>query len=74
MRIGVLEQSWRAGGASGAEIAAFEVFAADPSRTSVEAATVEVYGAVDAAPAGAAVYFSGIDPVVGPMSKFTVVE
>ncbi|WP_334183952.1 DUF3182 family protein [Novosphingobium sp.] len=74
MRIGVLEQSWRAGGASGAEIAAFEAFAADPSRTGVEAATVEVHGVVGAAPPGAAVYFSGIDPVVGPMSKYTVVE
>ena len=43
-RSGVLEQSWRAGGASGAEIAALEAFRADPSLPSVRAITREVYG------------------------------
>ena len=73
-RLGVLEQSWRVGGASGAEIAAFEAFAADPSLVQVNAATVEIYGEADAAPAGAAVYFSGMDPVVGPLTKYAAVQ
>lgn len=71
-RIGVLEQSWRPGGASGAEIAAFEAFARDPSRDSVTCATVEVYGDVDAAPPHATLYYSGVDPVAGPMTKYAV--
>ncbi len=33
-RSGVLEQSWRLGGASGAEVAALEIFQADPDRES----------------------------------------
>jgi len=71
-RIGVLEQSWRAGGASGAEMLAFEAFAAQPDRAAITCATVEVYGDVDAAPPEAALYYSGVDPVVGPLSKYAV--
>lgn len=71
-RIGVLEQSWRPGGASGAEIAAFEAFAADPNRSTADMATVEIYGEVDVAPPAAALYFSGIDPVAGPMTKYAM--
>ena len=41
---GVLEQSWRVGGASGAEIAALEAFRAEPALQVVRASTVEVYG------------------------------
>ena len=73
-KIGVLEQSWRMGGASGAEIAAFEAFAADPSLQTVDTATVEIYGAAGAVPPGASVYFSGNDPVVGPLTKYAVVS
>nr|WP_314467376.1 DUF3182 family protein [uncultured Novosphingobium sp.] len=69
-RIGVLEQSWRIGGATGAEIAAFEYLQAHPERAGVTCATVEIYGAVDAAPPGAAVYYSGVDPVAGPLTKY----
>ena len=43
-RSGVLEQSWRLGGASGAEIGALEAFRADPSLRAVRAMTREVYG------------------------------
>jgi hypothetical protein len=43
-RSGVLEQSWRLGGASGAELAALEHFHADPSAWSVHASTHEAYG------------------------------
>jgi hypothetical protein len=73
-RTGVLEQSWRLGGASGAEIAALEAFARDPARQLVKASTVEVFGAGASPPDGATVYFCGIDRKVGPITKFTRVE
>lgn len=68
-RVGVLEQSWRVGGATGAEIAALEAFAKSPGLTSVETATVEVYGIADT-PDNAVIYFKGMDPFVGPMTKY----
>jgi hypothetical protein len=71
-RIGVLEQSWRPGGASGAEIAAFEAFARDPDLASVTCATMEVYGDLAAAPAHATLYYDGIDPVAGPLTKYAI--
>jgi hypothetical protein len=71
---GVLEQSWRIGGASGAEIAALEAFAADPGLSSVRASTVEVYGASDAPPADAVIYFRDVDERVGPLTKYTTIE
>lgn len=40
---GVLEQSWRIGGASGAELAALEAFVADPALCVVRASTFEVF-------------------------------
>jgi len=40
---GVLEQSWRIGGASGAELAALEAFVADPTLCVVRASTFEVF-------------------------------
>ncbi len=70
-RSGVLEQSWRSGGASGAEIAALEAFRADPSLPRVRAITREVYGKAPAVPGDAAVYFSGSDPIAGPLVKYT---
>lgn len=70
-RIGVLEQSWRVGGASGAEIAAFEALRAEPDTQSVRCSTVEVYDIVTP-PAGATLYYQGHDPVVGPMTKYAV--
>lgn len=70
-RIGVLEQSWRVGGASGAEIAALEAFRAEPETRQVRCATVEVYDLVTP-PAGATVYYRGVDPVVGAMTKYAM--
>ncbi len=72
-RSAVLEQSWRLGGASGAELAALEVFRDQPQRQCVIARTVEVFGESADPPAGATVYFRGIDPVVGPLTKYTEV-
>lgn len=71
---GVLEQSWRIGGASGAEIAALEAFQADPGCEAVRASTFEVYGADAIVPADAAVYFSGVDPRVGPLVKYSQLD
>ena len=61
-RSGVLEQSWRLGGASGAEIAALEAFRADPELRSVRASTVELYGEGHTPPPRADGLFSGHRP------------
>ena len=74
-RSGVLEQSWRIGGASSAEIAAFEVFRAKPTLQAVRALTVERYGeGRTAPPPHATVYFQGIDERDGAMTKYALAE
>lgn len=70
---GVLEQSWRIGGASGAEILAVEALAGDPDLAAVDAACTEVYGD-GPAPPEATVYFDGDDPRVGRILKYAVVK
>ena len=70
---GVLEQSWRIGGASGAEVAALEAFRADPGLRAVRASTVEIYGEVEAPPQ-ATVYFRGEDERDGTMTKYALTE
>lgn len=71
---GVLEASWRIGGASGAEIAALRAFAEDPELTCVVAACHEVYGRTVTPPKEADVYCDADDPDVGPITKYAVVE
>ncbi|HEY0336231.1 MAG TPA: DUF3182 family protein [Burkholderiales bacterium] len=71
---GVLEQSWRVGGASGAEIGALEAFAADPGLQAVRARSIETYGSCEPPPDDATVYFSGLDEKVGLITKYTVVD
>ena len=73
-RSGVLEQSWRLGGASGAEIGALEAFRSDPSLEVVYALTREVYGDCPPPSDAAAIYFRGIDPRVGPLTKYALVQ
>jgi hypothetical protein len=73
-RCGVLEQSWRIGGASGAEVAALEAFRAEPTLRTVRASTVEAYGEAAPPPPGAAVYFQGVDQQDGPMTKYAFAE
>jgi hypothetical protein len=70
---GVLEQSWRIGGASAAEIAALEAFRADPSLGSVRAASIESYGE-HPVPPDAVVHFHGVDDRVGPITKYSQVK
>ncbi|SAI06960.1 Protein of uncharacterised function (DUF3182) [Bordetella ansorpii] len=68
-RMGVLEQSWRAGGASLAEIAALEALASDPALHSVTAHTRERYGAGHPRPPEHALVFHAEDSTVGFISK-----
>ncbi len=71
---GVLEQSWRIGGASSAEVAALEMFARDPQLQWVRAASIERYGAQHEVPAGASVLFRGADEQVGFITKCVTAE
>ncbi|KQT08116.1 DUF3182 family protein [Ramlibacter sp. Leaf400] len=73
-RSGVLEQSWRVGGATGPELAALALLRDEPQRQRVRAIGVEVFGDSPEPPAGAIVHFRGPDPDVGPLTKYTVVE
>jgi hypothetical protein len=73
-RTGVLEQSWRLGGASPAEVAALEAFRADPTLSTVRASCPEIYDANHEPPPCAHVYFRGEDGEVGSMIKYSVVE
>lgn len=70
---GVLEQSWRIGGASGAEIVALDAFR-QGAKGPVRASTVEVYGESQAIPGGATVLFCGEDAEVGFITKYVTVE
>ncbi|MGQ2908788.1 MAG: DUF3182 family protein [Aliihoeflea sp.] len=74
IRIGLLEQSWRIGGASGAEILALEAFSADPLLQNVRARTVERYGLGAIAPSDAMIIFQGNDPFIGNLLKYAVLE
>jgi uncharacterized protein DUF3182 len=73
-RSGVLEQSWRVGGASGAEVEALAAFRADPDLQGVAARTTEVYGEGHAAPSNATVYFDGDDSHGGRLLKYATIE
>jgi hypothetical protein len=70
---GVLEQSWRIGGATPAEIDAAAALLSDSTLQTVRARCVEAYGEHEPPP-NAAVHFRGIDDRVGPIIKYTLVE
>ncbi|MEE7547207.1 DUF3182 family protein [Xanthomonas sp. Kuri4-1] len=65
---GVLEQSWRVGGATPAELAAVAAFQRDPALHEVRAATHESY--LDDAPAGAEIYYRAAVSGHGPRLKY----
>jgi hypothetical protein len=73
-RSGVLESSWRAGGASSAELAALAEFGQNPTLQVVEASAVEEFGRDHEPPAGAIIHFAGEDPQLGPLLRYTVVK
>ena len=72
-RSGVLEQSWRLGGASPAELLAMEAFAANPAVVRVRAACHEIYGECTPPP-GAIVHYDGHDPRLGKLVKYAILE
>jgi hypothetical protein len=72
-RSGVLEQSWRIGGASAAEIAALEAFRADPSLHITRASCVEEYG-LHEPPFDAVLQFRGTDNRVGAITRYTMIK
>jgi Protein of unknown function (DUF3182) len=73
LRSGVLESSWRVGGATAAELAALTKFADDPSVNMVEASHLEKFGPDCNAPPEAIIHFRGDDPDVGPLTRYTLV-
>jgi len=73
-RAGVLEQSWRIGGASAAEVEALLAFRGDSTLSMVRASTVEVYGEPPSLAAQAVVFYSGVDPHVGPITHYVTLE
>lgn len=72
-RCGVLEQSWRIGGATPAEVLALEAMHLDDRLQRVRVSTHEVYADVDP-PLGAAWSYRGTDPVAGAMTKYALVD
>ena len=73
-RSGVLESSWRVGGATSAELVAMKMFTEDPSLQVVEASHVQVFGKKVDAPDGAIIHFEGNDSDAGPMIRYTIVN
>ena len=72
-RSGVLEQSWRVGGASPAEIMAFETFKNEPGREFLRVCCVERYGEDVEIPETGQVYYQGVDEHTGPLTKYALV-
>jgi hypothetical protein len=72
--VGVFDQSWRIGGASGAEVLAIRAFAGDLRLRRVEASTVEAYGDGPEIPESAAVHFQGADGDGGPLACYSIVR
>lgn len=48
-----------------------EAFQAEPETSNVRCSTVEVYEQITP-PVGAVVYYQGVDPVVGAMTKYAM--
>lgn len=71
---GVLEQSWRLGGASAAEISALDAFKRDPGLQAVHAITEEVYEQPVALPPGATVHYQGEHGAAGALTKYSWIE
>jgi hypothetical protein len=71
---GVLEQSWRIGGASSSEVAALQIFKNNPTATVVEASSYQIYGTVNSMPASANVFYNSIDPEFGAMQIYQIVH
>lgn len=73
-RSGVLEQSWRIGGASSAEIVALDALQTAQAPPVIRAASLEIYGTQPELPPHATLLFSGVDADIGPITKCVTVE
>lgn len=71
-RSGVLEQSWRVGGASAAEIFALEAFMHDPQLQTLQASTHECYQDAPPPP-GSICLYQGQESEDGPLAKYVKV-
>ncbi len=71
---GILEQSWRLGGASPAEIAALAALLAMPGLARVDAACHESHDPAHIPPTHAQVHFSHPDATEGPVMKYATVD
>ena len=72
LRSGVLEQSWRVGGASAAEIFALEAFIEDPQLQTLQASTHECYRDAPPPP-GSICLYQGQESEDGPLAKYVKV-
>jgi len=73
-RSGVLEPSWRVGGATASELVGVNAFLREPELRVVEVAHVEEFGSGREAPPDAVVHFRGDDPRAGPLLRYTVIR
>lgn len=73
-RSGVLEQSWRIGGASGAEVVALQTWMEQPGLDWVDASTCELYASDVEVPACAQLIYDGPDPQGGRLVKYAIVD
>ena len=71
---GVLEQSWRVGGASPAEILALEAMTADSSVSALKVVARETYGAEPRFAADDFVVYAGEDDIGQPLHKYARIE
>lgn len=71
---GVLEQSWRVGGASAAELMALRAFRDRPDLRQLKSRTVEVFGELADVPDGAFLLYRGVDPKAGALTRYAVSE
>lgn len=71
---GVLEQSWRVGGASPAEILALEALTADNSVSALKVVVRETYGAAPQLAADDFVVYAGEDDQGQPLHKYARIE
>ncbi|WP_397473416.1 DUF3182 family protein [Pusillimonas sp.] len=74
IKMGVLEQSWRAGGASFAEACALGAFRAEPKRAVAKAYTCERYGKGYRPPDTVQIIYQGDDPATGFITKYGAIE
>jgi hypothetical protein len=72
-RSGVLEQSWRVGGATPAELAAIEAMLKDSQLNEMSVSTRERYDLNDP-PQHATIYFRGEDAEVGALIKYCTID